>query len=249
MSTPATPTAVPPGRNRTRRSGVARSDAVAVTTLLLLIGTALMLAAGGVAIADGLLRDEEGYLMSSETSYSSPGYAIRSDSTEIDAGAGLVDLPARWLGRIKATADPLKPGDTFVGVALAADVDRYLTGVASSTVLDPFDDDARSPRLDFVDGGPPPGAPAEQDFWIASASGPGLQDITWDAEAGDWTLVVMNARSTAPVRADIAVGAEIPRLATVAPALVVSGLVVVVLSAAALLLIVKPRESGGAPHP
>ena len=36
-------------------------------------------------------------------------------------------------------------------------------------------------------------APASQEFWEAQAQGPGMQELTWGATAGTWSMAVMNA--------------------------------------------------------
>ena len=47
---------------------------------------------------------------------------------------------------------------------------------------------------------------------MTSTQGPGNQSLTWDPDEGDWTIVVMNADGSAPVRTRAAVGAELPVL-------------------------------------
>lgn len=53
-----------------------------------------------------------------------------------------------------------------------------------------------------------PAKPAGEDFWAASASGLGTQEITWDLQPGRWSLVVMNADASRPVWADVQAGAR-----------------------------------------
>ena len=47
-----------------------------------------------------------------------------------------------------------------------------------------------------------------------SVAGTGTETITWEADEGDWTLIVMNGDATAPVTADVAIGATAPSSAT-----------------------------------
>lgn len=51
-----------------------------------------------------------------------------------------------------------------------------------------------------------PEDPAAQGFWTESVSGTGTQEITWDLEAGQWSLVIMNADASRPVWVDIQPG-------------------------------------------
>jgi hypothetical protein len=55
-----------------------------------------------------------------------------------------------------------------------------------------------------------PAAPATQDIWTASTSGSGTQQLTWDVEDGDWSVVVMNADGSAGVDTHISAGADVP---------------------------------------
>ncbi len=62
------------------------------------------------------------------------------------------------------------------------------------------------------DGRPAP--PADQDFWAASAHGPGTQTVAWDLDDGDWSIVVMNADGSRGIDTNISAGAKIPFLGT-----------------------------------
>ena len=65
--------------------------------------------------------------------------------------------------------------------------------------------------------------PAEQDFWTASATGSGEQELDWEARGGRWSVVVMNADGTAEVDADVEVGARSGAVTPVAILLIVGG--------------------------
>ncbi|ABL80506.1 hypothetical protein [Nocardioides sp. JS614] len=214
--------------------------ATVTAALFLLLGVGMLVGGGALRLADATLRDDDGYVMSSAHAWQSPGYAVRSESAEIRSDSTTLDLPHRLLGTMTATADPATPNGVFLGVARTADVDRYLTDVAQSTVVDPFDENGE-PSLSFVDGGSPAVAPTAAGFWVASARGRGPQQVTWEPEDGDWTLVVMNGEGTTPVAADVAIGAEVPVLGTLGTWLLVAGLIVVGLSGIGLWLAVRRR--------
>ena len=86
---------------------------------------------------------------------------------------------------------------------------------------------------------------------MASASGPGEQTATWDAESGEWTVVLMNADASDGVAADVSVGAEADFLLWLAIGLLVAG--AVVLAVAVLLIVLGARrataETAPAPAP
>ena len=193
--------------------------------------------------ADSALRDQTGYLMSSSVELTSPGYAITSESAELHDGVATVDLPERWLGTVKVKADAQGPDGVFVGIAPTSDVEQYLQGIAHSVVLDPAGDDGRTPDVDFTEGGPPSTSPTDAGFWAESAAGTGAQTITWEADEGDWTLVVMNGDATAPVTADVAIGATAPVLGDVALFLLIAGLVTGALAGLVLYLALSRRSA------
>lgn len=214
--------------------------ATVAAVLFLVLGVGMLAGGGTLRLADGTLRNDDGYVMGSAHAWQSPGYAVRSESAEIHTDSTTLDLPERLLGTMTATADPATPNGVFLGVARTADVERYLADVARSTVVEPFGDNGE-PTLTFVDGGSPGVAPTDATFWAASASGRGPQQITWEPEDGEWTLVVMNGEGTTPVAADVAIGAEVPVLDTLGTVLLVAGLVVVGLSGIGLWLALRRR--------
>jgi hypothetical protein len=215
--------------------------AAGAAVLFLLLGTGLLLGGGAARLLDGPGRDDHGFLMSRAETWWSPGYAVQSERADIHADTTIVDLPGGVLGTMTATADPTTPGPVFIGIARTADVDRYLRGVAHSTIVDPAGHrrNGMMPMAEFFGGGPPPVDPAAADFWEASASGPGQQSITWEPADGSWSLVVMNSDGTTPVAANVAVGAEVPVLGTLGNVLIVTGLVVVAFSCVGMLLVVR----------
>jgi hypothetical protein len=233
------PGPTPPTEHRApspRTFGPGRVVAIVLTSLLVLVSLGLLGSGLALRIADDVLRDDRGFLMTDRVEVSSPGYAVVSESLEVDSGTEMANLPERWLGEVTMEADALTDEGVFLGVARTALVDRYLDGVAHSTVVDPGDGRGSPVDTTFVDGGSPRVAPTDADFWVASASGPGRQEIVWDASEGDWTLVVMNGEGTTPVRADVAVGAEVPVLRSIAVGFLVAGGLLLLVSIALLIV-------------
>lgn len=226
------------------RWGAGRILAVVVGSLAAMLALALI--TGGVAlrIADSVLRDD-GFLMSSTETYVSPGLAVTSDSVELRDGSPDVSLASELLGTVRVEATSTAAAGVFVGIAPTSSVDAWLAGSAHSTVVDPSGDGG--PDTTYVDGGTDPLPPADQAFWVAQASGTGRQVLGWDPQDGDWTVVVMNADGASPVRARVAVGAEVPVLDDVAYGLIITGAVLLPLSALVLWLAVRRRTP--APRP
>ena len=239
---PGGPPAGPPERPPSRW-GAGRIIAVIVGAVLAFTSLGMLAAGGLLRLADDGIRDSQGYLMSSDVEFTSPGYAATSPDVELRSGTPAIDVPERWLGTVKVEADARTDAGVFIGIAKTSDVTSYLSGVARSTVQDPLGND-QNPRTDYTDGGAPSRAPQDEDFWVASADGQGQQTLTWEADEGNWTLVVMNDQGTRPVAADVSVGATIPILDDVAVGLLVAGLVGIVISAAVLIAALSRPRSG-----
>src|SRR5215207_5006485 len=166
-----------------------------------LIGLALL--AGGIAVlaAYAFGRDDDGYFNSDRQQLESATYAIVTE--DIDLGVDEVDwAPDKILGKIRVQVDGEKP--VFVGIGSDDDVDRYLGDVAHDELIDFDGDDA---EFDRHEGRAPRTPPGDQDFWVAKSEGSGEQALTWDAEFGRWTAVVLNADAARgiDVEADAAV--------------------------------------------
>jgi hypothetical protein len=152
-----------------------------------LIGLALLL--GGIALmaAYAFGRDDDGYFNSDRHQLESATYAITTQ--DIDLGVDEADwAPDEVLGDIRVQVEGKQP--VFVGIGSDDDVDRYLGDAAHDELID-FDGD--DPEFDLHQGRAPRTPPGEQDFWVAESEGSGEQALTWDAEFGRWTAVVMNA--------------------------------------------------------
>jgi hypothetical protein len=152
-----------------------------------LIGLALVV--GGIAVlaAYAFGRDDDGYFNSDRQQLDSATYAIITE--DIDLGVDEVDwAPDKILGNIRVQVDSAKP--VFVGIGSDDDVGGYLGGVAHDELVD-FDGD--DPEFEPHEGRAPRTRPGDQDFWVAASEGSGEQALTWDAEFGRWTAVVMNA--------------------------------------------------------
>ena len=118
-----------PAPTSTRR-GAAR---IAAGVTVGVIG--LLLLAAGIAGIVARTSSDGGYVSTGTHQYASSGHAIVTDAMHIGA------FPDWLVARLRVRASSDKP--LFVGVGRRADVDRYLAGVAHSTIEDvsygPFD--------------------------------------------------------------------------------------------------------------
>ena len=157
-----------------------------------------------------------GWIQTGSHRYESQGRAIVTDAMNVD------EFPNWLVAKIRVQASSHKP--LFVGVARRAAVDRYLAGVARSTLQDvnygPFDAEYTTTA-----GAKTPAPPARQSFWTASSTGSGKQSVTWKIHDGSWRFVVMNADGSPGVAADATAGATVSGALVVALAALGLGLV------------------------
>lgn len=198
--------------------------------------------AGGLGLwADQTQRDAAGFLVTSRETLVTGTYALVAEDISIPVEGPDRLYPEELLGdaRFRVTATDDAP--VFVGIARAADVERYLDGVAYATAAD-FLGHVRTEQR----GGPPATAPANEDFWVRSATGPGTQTLKWAVSEGEWTIVVMNADGRADVAIEADAGLEAPPLTAIAAALLVGG--AILLALAVFLVAFMTARASGRPH-
>jgi Domain of unknown function (DUF4389) len=247
---PPGPSFVPGSVNEPAAAGSASEPAVpgsdiatgwrAGRVVSVVIGSILALASVGLISGGGFLlwagqtHRQDGYLTTNANSFATGGYALAS---------GAINLPSQTSGefaslvgtiRIRATApNPARP--IFIGIAPAAAVSRYLSGVPYTTVPGFQSGAARRTTSHLGTAAPVP--PAGLAIWTAQASGTGTRSIIWTPRSGNWTVVVMNPDASRGVTARTDVGATIPGLPWIVTGLLVGGLL---LAVGGILLIVVP---------
>ncbi|MGW4213558.1 DUF4389 domain-containing protein [Lentzea sp. NPDC004789] len=200
-----------------------RVVSVVIGALLLITGGAIGGTGGFGLWADSTQRDAAGFLSTGSESFHGTGYALEFGTVELrwtDADWGLADS---WLGEVRVKADD----DVFIGIARTDDVTRYLSAVEHDEVS------MVQSRVTYLHrGGGAPADPAAQNFWAASGTG----QVTWRAEQGNWTAVVLNADRSRVVDTRLAAQAEVPALRPVSIGLIVGGGVMVLLGLALMLV-------------
>ena len=235
-SVPPSSAAATPTQTAARASwGVGRVIAVVAASLALLAGLAA-LAAGGVAVVfDQTQRDASGYVMTDSAVYSTGTYALVSDSYRTGAAGDWV-VARDMLGTIRIRATGARP--VFVGIAPAASVDAYLTGVRRE-VATRFD--ASRSHFRLQEGGAPSTAPTAKRFWVARTVGSGSQTLDWSPANGSWRIVVMNADGSAGVHTDLAAGARFPHLLWIGVGVLAAGALLLLLGGIGLYAAVRTR--------
>lgn len=195
---------------------------------------ATVLAAGVVASVVGSAQGD-GYLTSGTARLSVGSHALTSP--RLDAvGEGVPPRLPFDVGTLRLRASSVDPGkDIFIGIAPQADVERYLSGVHHSELLEV---DSRPFRAEYRDipGTGTPAPPRQQQFWNASVAGSGEQELTWDLAAGSWAIVIMNADGSTGVDARVQAGFRSDLIRPAATGLLVGGAVALAIGIPLLIL-------------
>jgi Domain of unknown function (DUF4389) len=208
-----------------RRGRVAGVALLVVGILGSLVGLGLLAGGGVLMAADRTMRDAAGYLTSPTTQLSASSYAIAATDLNVAVSSPDWHVSADALGSVRFTATAADPSKAlFLGIAPRDAVLQYLNGV-SYQQLTGYTAAAGGPTYQAHDGGSP-GLPASQQIWRATASGVGMQTLTWTVGSGQWAVVLMNADASPGVAADVAVGATAPFLFALALGLLIGGAVV-----------------------
>ncbi len=233
-----TPSAPASATRPPRRRGAGHIVSIVAGSLLLLPALGLVVGGGAVAIAQAVATDDDGYFNTTFESVESSGVAVTTTDLWFD-GEDATPWLLDWIDLdLRLQVDDAAPdGDVFVGIARSSDVERYLAGASHSNVTDIVD---HTPRYRQVEGGAPVAPPADQDFWVATASGTaddgtGGRRLDWHARGGRWSIVVMNADGSPGVDADVAFGARSDAVTPIAVTMLVVG---GILTISAIVLIV-----------
>jgi hypothetical protein len=203
----------------------------------------VLTAAGAVLVGiHATQRNADGYYTSPIERFETPTYALTSEDVQLGADRDGRDWgPLRDIGTARIQAQAASGAAVFIGIAPHDDVERFLAASAHDELtdvsFDPFEATYRRTA-----GEVPPAAPARQGFWAASATGAGLQTLTWEIEAGDWDVVVMNADGTRDVTVDVSAGVKTGLLLPFGIGLLAGGLASG--AAGAVLVLVALKKDG-----
>jgi hypothetical protein len=164
---------------------VGRGVRIAIGVALVVLG--LFATVAGVALV--VLVGTDGSVGIAPTRLVGSGYAITLPQ---------LDVPSLPGGEHVQLDVGLQPSDRrlFLGVGPTDAVNTYLRGVPID-VIEQIDQPGAA-RTSPVDGDAQPAPPDVQSFWAITASGD-APSISWTAQPGEWTLVVMAARPDRPL--------------------------------------------------
>jgi hypothetical protein len=183
-----------------------------------------------------------GFFMTPSQTVGSNGFAL----TAPDINGQLAARWERWVlskagATIRVIGSSKLPAPVFMGVAPTAQVSTYLSGVARDRITS-IDLAAGSVHYDHVDGKTLPAPPEEQDFWVAKVAGSGSQTLEWALREGDWAVVIMNGDASAPVAADVKLGARFGTIYPLVVGLTAAGVVLLAIGATLMALGSRPRR-------
>ena len=223
-----------------------RIVALVMGVVLVLPGLGLLFGGGVLAAAYATARDDAGFFEASLDRLSTDGVAITAEGFTFGAEPGFPDWAVDALDadvRLRVSS-PSGEQALFVGIGPEADVDRYLADVAHDEVTDL--ERGRSPRYRNRPGGDEIAPPGDQGFWIASASGPGTQELIWEVTGGRWAAVVMVAGGSAGVVADVDVGVKAEIVLPVALGLLAVGATLLAVGVILIVVGAGGRDVGAA---
>ena len=221
-----------------------RIVALVIGCLLLLPAVGLLAAGAGLGIVASTQRDADGYFEVTLDPVTTPTVAVTARDLSFAADPGSPDWVVDWFDAdVRLRVSGIDPENAiFVGIARTADVDRYLAGSAHARVVELTAGD--QPVYEDEPGDAEIAAPATQGFWVADEVGTDTLQLDWEATAGRWSVVVMNADGSPGVAADVDVGLRAGFLVPLIIGLLAFG---VVLTALAVVLVVVGASRQGGP--
>ncbi len=186
---------------------VGRIIMIVVGAVLALIGFGLLAGSTAGVFAYATQRTD-GFFRTGEVRLASATYAITSDRVDLESEPGdadwLIDRGA--LGSVRLMIDPGRSGTPiFAGIGPSADVAAYLEDVSHDVIRD-FELSPDRVLYRRVTGESTPEPPGDQPFWVAQVTAEQADELTWEVESGDWTVVLMNVDPSRGVDLDAPAG-------------------------------------------
>jgi hypothetical protein len=204
---------------------VKRGVRIAIGVTLVVLG--LFATVGGIALV--ALGGADGSVGIAPTRLIGNGYAITLPQVDVPS------LPGGERVRLDVS---LQAGDRpmFLGIGPTALVDGYLHNVPID-VIEQIDQPGAA-RTSSVQGDAQPAPPGDQPFWSITATG-NAPSLSWTADPGDWTLVVMAARPHSPLDVTVTGSVTVPILGPLG--FVLLGVAVAVLTLGAWIVVRATR--------
>jgi hypothetical protein len=206
---------------------VGRRLRIGIGVALVVLG--LFATVAGVALV--VLVGADGSVGLAPTRLIGSGYAITLPQLDVP------NLPDGQRVRVDVA---LQQGDRpmFLGIGPTTDVDAYLRDVPID-VIEQIDQPGAA-RTSSVAGDAQPAAPEAQAFWAITATGD-APSISWTAQPGEWTLVVMATPPHRPVNVTATGSVTLPILGPLG--FVLLAIAIAVLGAGAWIIVRAVRAT------
>jgi len=216
---------------------------VILGVLLALMGIASVTAGGFVLGVSRSYAAPSGFFTAPGQTIGSNGFALTAPDLngQLDSGWQSWAL-ARSGATIRVTGSSALGAPVFLGVGPTPRVSAYLSEVTRDRITS-IDLAGGSFEYDHVDGTTFPSPPGEEGFWVAEAGGAGTQTLEWAVREGDWALVIMNADGSAPVVAEVALGARFGIITPLIVGLPILGFVLLGVAAALMTFGARRAEA------
>ena len=183
---------------------------------VMIISLGFIVGGGAILWSQGVLAADDGYIYTGSIRLSTDSYAVvQNDIHPTVENGWWPSIPIKDIVsvRVKAISNNGKP--VFVGIATKQSALAYFDGVN----VDRLVWDNWVPRLSVLlpqtltyqslPGGSSSTPPTSQFFWVAQASGTGVQTMDWMPSTGEYWLVVMNADGSKFLNANVQIGARL----------------------------------------
>jgi hypothetical protein len=186
--------------------------------------------------------DRQGYITTDTERFSTGSRALATENLDLDLDGPESLIDDGELGKLRVRAESNDGKPVFVGIARTSQVEDYLRGTAHDIVTDVDFDDPFDADYDASAGDRKPALPAQQDFWAASAHGPGERALTWGVDDGEWSVVVMNADGSRGVDAGVSAGVRLSWLDEAAIISLSTGALMLLLAGGLVYLAARPQR-------
>jgi hypothetical protein len=215
--------------------GIVHIGIILFSVILLITSFGLIMGGSSIRTIQNILVDEDGFLTSDPAEIDISSYALVLEDMEFD----IDPVTWRWFQNrgglltfkiVTESNDPSK--EIFVGIAQEQDVKSYLDDVEyqriQDTNFDLEDYDLTLSDSDFMlhQGGAPSATPLVHSYWVVQSSDADQQEITWDPQAGNYYVVIMNADASEGIHVNVQVGVRVPFFGSLGNILLTAGLFV-----------------------
>lgn len=157
------------------------------------VGVLFLLGGGGLAATAGLQAASGGAFTTPQQHLTTPAAALKTDEIQVDSDSAHAADPDPDIGELAEVTLTVRASDPdvpiFVGIGPTAQVERYLRDTSHADFVSAELDPVRPSFRQMPGGAARP--PDAQEFWVASSSGTGTRQLTWDKTQGAWSAVAL----------------------------------------------------------